>query len=61
MLAHPEFTLHLRGLDLQVRGRPVTGPGERARVLGEIVPTLDWTGNLERSIAGSPPVEVQLG
>ena len=58
MLAHPEFTLHLQGLDLPVRGRAVTDPGERARVLGEIVPTLDWAESLESWLAGSPLVEI---
>jgi deazaflavin-dependent oxidoreductase (nitroreductase family) len=58
MLAHPEFTLHLRGLDLPVRGRPVTDPGERARVFGEIVPTLEWAESLESWLAGSPLVEI---
>src|SRR5688572_14333977 len=32
VLAHPEFTLHVGGMDLQVRGRAVTEPDERARV-----------------------------
>ncbi|MFC7531668.1 nitroreductase family deazaflavin-dependent oxidoreductase [Actinoplanes sp. GCM10030250] len=61
VLAHPEFTLHLNNQDLQVRGRPVTDSGERARVLGEIVPALDWAGSLESWIAGSPLVEIELG
>jgi deazaflavin-dependent oxidoreductase (nitroreductase family) len=60
MLAHPEFTLHLHGLDLQVRGRAVTDPDERARVFGEIVPTLDWAESLESWLAGSPLVEITL-
>jgi deazaflavin-dependent oxidoreductase (nitroreductase family) len=61
LLAHPEFTLHLKDLDLQVRGRPVTDPDERARVFGEIVPALDWAGSLESWIAGSPLVEIEFG
>ncbi|WFE39988.1 nitroreductase/quinone reductase family protein [Micromonospora sp. WMMD998] len=60
LLAHPAFTLHLTGLDLPVRGRAVTDPAERARVFGEIVPTLDWAGSLESWIAGSPLVEIEL-
>jgi deazaflavin-dependent oxidoreductase (nitroreductase family) len=60
VLAHPEFTLHLKDLDLQVRGRPVTEPGERAIVFGEIVPALDWAGSLESWIAASPLVEIEL-
>ncbi|MFG1886049.1 nitroreductase family deazaflavin-dependent oxidoreductase [Micromonospora sp. NPDC049102] len=61
VLAHPEFTLHLAGLDVQVRGRPVTDPDERALVLGEIVPTLDWAGSVESWIAGSPLLEIEFG
>ncbi|MFE9959260.1 hypothetical protein [Micromonospora sp. NPDC005299] len=61
VLAHPEFTLHLADVDLQVRGRPVTNPDERALVFGEIVPALDWAGSLESWIAGSPLVEIELG
>jgi deazaflavin-dependent oxidoreductase (nitroreductase family) len=60
VLAHPEFTLHLGDLDLQVRGRPVTGADERARVFGEIVPALGGAGSLESWIAGSPLVEIQF-
>ena len=60
LLAHAEFTLHLEGHDLQVRGRVVTDPDERARVFGELVPRLDWAESLESWLAGSPLVEVQL-
>ena len=60
VLAHPEFTLHVDGLDFRVRGRAVTDPGERARVFGEIVPTLSWANSLESWIAGSPLVEIEL-
>ena len=60
LLAHPEFTLHLNGLDIRARGRPVTDPEERARVFGEIVPALGWAGSLESWIAGSPLVEIEL-
>jgi deazaflavin-dependent oxidoreductase (nitroreductase family) len=61
ILAHPEFTLHVGGMDLQVRGRVVTGPDERARVFGELVPTLSWADSLESWIARSPLVEIELG
>jgi deazaflavin-dependent oxidoreductase (nitroreductase family) len=60
VVAHPAFTLHLDDLDLPVRGRPVTDPDERARVLGEIVPALDWADSLESWLAGSPLVEIEL-
>lgn len=60
LVAHPEFTLHLEGRDLLVRGRAVTDPQERARVFGEIVPDLDWADSLESWIEGSPLVEIEL-
>lgn len=60
LMVHPEFTLHLKGLDVPVRGRLVTDPDERARVLGEIVPGLDWAGSLESWLEGSPLVEIEL-
>lgn len=59
LLAHPEFTLHLTGLDLPARARPVTDPAERAKILGEIVPGLDWAGSLESWLAGSPLAEIE--
>jgi deazaflavin-dependent oxidoreductase (nitroreductase family) len=60
LLAHPEFTLHLDHLDLPVRGRVVTDQHERAQILGEIVPGLDWAGSLESWIEGSPLVEIEI-
>jgi deazaflavin-dependent oxidoreductase (nitroreductase family) len=60
MLADPEFTLHLNGMDLKVRGRPVTDPDERARVFGAIVEKLSWAESLESWLAGSPLVEIEL-
>jgi deazaflavin-dependent oxidoreductase (nitroreductase family) len=61
LLARPEFTLHLRDLDLPVRARIVTDPDERARILGEIVPGLSWADSLESWLAGSPLAEIELG
>jgi deazaflavin-dependent oxidoreductase (nitroreductase family) len=61
VVAHPGFTLHLSDRDVQVRGRPVTDAGERAEILGEIVPALDWAGDLESWLAGSPLVEIEFG
>jgi deazaflavin-dependent oxidoreductase (nitroreductase family) len=60
LLAHPEFTLHLTGRDLKARGRPITDPDERSRVLGEIVPGQSWAESLESWLAGSPLVEIEL-
>jgi deazaflavin-dependent oxidoreductase (nitroreductase family) len=61
LVAHPEFTLHLKDRNLRVRARPVTDPDERAAVFGEIVPDLGWAGSLESWIDGSPLVEIELG
>jgi deazaflavin-dependent oxidoreductase (nitroreductase family) len=61
--AHPHFTLHLKRsavADLPARGRPVTEPDERRRVLAEIVRGLGGSRNLDAWIARSPLVEVQL-
>ena len=60
LLVHPEFTLHLHGLDLQAHARAVTDPDERARVFGEIVPGLDRPEGLASWLAGSPLVEIEL-
>jgi len=60
LTVHPQFTLHLKGLDVPVRGRLVTDPDERARVLGEIVPGLEWAGSLASWLEGSPLVEIEL-
>jgi deazaflavin-dependent oxidoreductase (nitroreductase family) len=58
LLAHPDFTLHLKDGDLPVRARPVTDPAERSRILGEIVPGQAWAESLESWLAGSPLVEI---
>jgi deazaflavin-dependent oxidoreductase (nitroreductase family) len=60
LLAHPDFTLHLADVDIDVRARAVTDPDERAQVFGEIVPGLTWAGSLESWIAGSPLVEIEF-
>jgi deazaflavin-dependent oxidoreductase (nitroreductase family) len=60
LVAHPEFTLHLEGLDLPVRARVVTDQRERAHILGEIVPSLDWADSLESWLEASPLAEIEL-
>ena len=60
LTVHPDITLHLTDRDLPARGRLVTDPDERARVLGEIVPDLTWAGRLEDWLKGSPLVEIEL-
>lgn len=56
LLADPSFTLHLKGLDVPARARPVTDPAERARILGEIA----RPGDLESWLAGSPLAEIEI-
>ncbi|MET0419627.1 MAG: nitroreductase/quinone reductase family protein [Actinoplanes sp.] len=60
LLAQPEFTLHLKNLDLPVRGRAVTDPRERAQVFGQIVAGLNRPGSLDSWIEGSPLVEIEM-
>jgi deazaflavin-dependent oxidoreductase (nitroreductase family) len=60
LLAHPEFTLHLKGQDVPVHARVVTDADERVRVFEEIVPALSWAEGLQSWIAGSPLVEIEF-
>ena len=60
LVAHPEFTLHLDGMDVPARARLVTDPEERARIFGAIVPGLTWADSLESWIAGSPLAEIEI-
>ncbi len=63
LLAHPEFTYHLKGsarADLAARAHPVTDPERRREVLGELLAGLGREGDLERWLEGSPLVEVEL-
>jgi deazaflavin-dependent oxidoreductase (nitroreductase family) len=60
LMADPEFTLHLDGMDVPARARLVTDPEERARIFGAIVPGLTWADSLESWIAGSPLAEIEI-
>ncbi|MFI5931473.1 nitroreductase/quinone reductase family protein [Actinoplanes sp. NPDC051494] len=60
LVANQAFTIHLKDRDLLVHGRLVTDPTERATILGEIVPGLDWAGSLESWLEGSPLVEIEF-
>ncbi len=63
LLAHPEFTYHLKGsaqADLAARAHPVTDPERRRAVLSELLAGLGRPGDLERWLADSPLVEVEL-
>ncbi|GAA1647708.1 nitroreductase/quinone reductase family protein [Actinoplanes couchii] len=59
LVAHPDFTVHLPGLDLQARARPVTDPDERTQIFAEFVPGLSWAGSVQSWIEGSPLVEIE--
>lgn len=63
MLAHQEFTFHLKEsvkADLPARARAVTGAAERRRVLTRMAELDGGNDHLEEWIAGSPLVEVEL-
>ncbi|MBM9469048.1 nitroreductase/quinone reductase family protein [Nakamurella leprariae] len=73
VLAHPRIVIHLKhgvSADLTASGVPITEPGERARVLREIVDGLrhpadrggvqNIVGDADDWIAGSPLVRIDL-
>ena len=63
LVAHPEFTFHLKGsahADLAARARPITDQAERRTILAGILKKLERPGDLELWVAGSPLVEVTL-
>jgi hypothetical protein len=61
--AHPDFTFHLKesaAADLPARARPIEEPAERRAVLVPILERLARSGELDRWLAASPLVEVDL-
>lgn len=63
VLAHPEFTLHLKEsaqVDIPARAHPVTDPMERRRVLSKLLDKLGRQDALDDWIQRSPLIEVQL-
>lgn len=72
LLAHPRFTLHLKGgvvADLPALAVPVTHEAERRRIFAELlddinasdaIPHPDPQPTVEDWLAGSPLVEIQL-
>jgi deazaflavin-dependent oxidoreductase (nitroreductase family) len=63
MLAHPDFTFHLKETvraDLPATARPVRAEAERREILTRIIENLDEERDLEAWIKGSPLVEVVL-
>lgn len=62
LLAHPQFTFHLKGrvrADFRARAIPIRGEAERREILSRLVGRLGGR-NLEAWIRGSPLVEVHL-
>jgi deazaflavin-dependent oxidoreductase (nitroreductase family) len=61
ILAHPEFTFHVKGsakADLPARARPIVEQGERREVLTKIQPLAGTFRELEPWVKGSPLIEV---
>lgn len=63
LLAHPEFTFHLKEsavADLPARATPITDPATRRAIFAAILGNLEMTGDLEAWLAGSPLASVEF-
>ncbi len=63
LVAHPEFTFHLKGsvqADLAARAEPMTEESQRRPLLSAIIGHLDSPQDLEQWVAHSPLIEVHL-
>jgi deazaflavin-dependent oxidoreductase (nitroreductase family) len=63
LLAHPEFTFHLKEsvrADLQATAGPILKSAQRREVFAKIHQKLGGTRDLDAWLAGSPLVEVKL-
>ena len=63
MVAHPEFTFHLKRsaqADLPARATPITDPAQKREVLTRILAKLNRDDNVEDWVARSPLVAVEL-
>jgi deazaflavin-dependent oxidoreductase (nitroreductase family) len=61
LIAHPEFTFHLKGrvtADLPARATPITDPERRRTIFSRLLQQLDRPTSLEDWVARSPLVEV---
>lgn len=61
MMAHPEFTFHLKqsvSADLNATATPITEPNKRHTILARIVNNLNHHGNLEDWVERSPLIHV---
>ena len=63
LLAHPDFTFHLKEsiqAELSARARPIVEMAERRQVLSGIIKKLGRDDDLDARLEGSPLIEVEL-
>ena len=63
LLAHPEFTFHLKGAvrtDLAARATAVIEPAQRRAILSRLLERLGRTADVEAWVRDSPLVEVEI-
>jgi deazaflavin-dependent oxidoreductase (nitroreductase family) len=63
LLAHPEFTCHLKQTvtaDLPVRATPILDAARRRTILASILQTLGGARDLEAWVEGSPLIAVEF-
>jgi deazaflavin-dependent oxidoreductase (nitroreductase family) len=63
LLAHPEFTFHLKGTvraDLRARAAPVVEPARRRAILARLLERLGRAPDLEAWVRESPLAEVEI-
>ncbi len=63
LVAHPEFTFHLKEsvrAGLQATARPILDDAQRREIIDKIHRKLGGTRNLDSWVAGSPLVEVRI-
>ena len=61
LVAHPDFTFHLKGnvtADLPARATPITDPAERRLLIERILRNIGTLRDLEAWLTGSPLVRV---
>ena len=63
LIAHPEFTFHLKEsvkADLAARATPISETSRRREIMGKIIDKLGGGRNLNAYVEDSPLVEVEL-
>ena len=63
LLAHPEFTFHLKGsvrADLRARATPIVDPARRRAILSRLLDRLGHATELDAWVRESPLVEVEI-